>query len=66
MLYTDLPILIININYIIYYNAINKIHRKITQFWLVKINAIFSNSVEKRVNSMQRSNKPDWTIPWTV
>ena len=24
------------------------------------------NSVQKRVNSAQRSNKPDWTIPWTV
>ena len=24
------------------------------------------NSMQKRVNSAQRSNKPDWTIPWTV
>ena len=23
------------------------------------------NSVQKRVNSVPRSNKPDWTIPWT-
>ena len=25
-----------------------------------------SNSIQKRVNSVQRSNKPDWTIPWAV
>ena len=40
--------------------------KKITQFWLVKINAVLGNSMQKRVDSVQRSNKPDWTIPWTV
>ena len=50
--------------------------KKITQFWLVKINAVLGNSMQKRVDSVQRSNKPkqsslfslsqvtlvDWTI----
>ena len=31
--------------------------KKITQFWLVKINAVLGNSVQKRVDSVQRSNK---------
>ena len=32
--------------------------KKITQFWLVKINAVLGNSMQKRVDSVQRSNKP--------
>ena len=31
--------------------------KKITQFWLVKINAVLGNSMQKRVDSVQRSNK---------
>ena len=46
-------------------------------FWLVRYMKRFlssdwlremqfsGNSVQKRVNSVPRSNKPDWTIPWT-
>ena len=31
--------------------------KKITQFWLVKINAVLGNSMQKRVDSVQKSNK---------
>ena len=38
---------------------IRYIEKLLSSDCMVKINAIFSNSVEKRVNLMQRSNKPD-------
>ena len=57
---------------------INNMHEEITQFWLVKINAVFSNSVQKRVKTnmvkprkrwfhfIESGSDTDWTIPWAV
>ena len=45
------------------YLPFNKVHEKITQFWLRQFSG---NSMQKKVNPVQRSNKLDWLIPWTV
>ena len=39
------------------YLPFNKVHEKITQFWLRQFSG---NSMQKKVNPVQRSNKLDW------